>query len=175
MLEHVNKEQVRVRNNSNPVLGGQRHGAAHVSGHDANGAVQAHGKVVVLHGLDHKVKRVHGVAAHRVLGQVGHKDERRLLVVPAHDLRSLHAVDAGHVYVHEHEVSRSPGVDELQRAAQDLNVELKALLGCVAPEEVLQDLRLRWRVLNYQDLEHSRPDSVRLRYRFCHRRPSRAT
>ena len=132
-------------------------------------------KAVLPDGLELVVVCAHHIGLYGKFRRRGHKDDLHRRVVPADLPRGIDAVDAGHVYVHEHEVSRSPGVDELQRAAQDLNVELKALLGCVAPEEVLQDLRLRWRVLNYQDLEHSRPDSVRLRYRFCHRRPSRAT
>ncbi|MDD6360146.1 MAG: hypothetical protein PUG08_09330 [Parafannyhessea umbonata] len=72
--------------------------------HGLERAPHAHGEVAVAHGLDHEVQRVHLIALHGVLGEVGHEYERRRGIFLAKQLGGLHAVDAGQAYVHEDEV-----------------------------------------------------------------------
>ena len=109
--------------------------------HHAHRAAHAQGKVLVLHGLDHKVEGVHCIAAHGVLGEVGHKDDGRHRVGLSHDLGRLHAADAGQADVQEHDVRGGAALEELEGRGEHLDGERRAVLGAVAGEMRPQHVR----------------------------------
>ena len=114
VTKDVHVEHVAQAHHAQTVRGGNREALARPSLHHAHRPVHAEREVRVLHRLDHEVEGVHPIAAHRVLGEVGHEDERRLGVVGPQELGRLHAVDAGHVDVHEDEVGDMARLDELE-------------------------------------------------------------
>ena len=101
----------------------------------AHGLVHAHAEVEVGDGLDDEVERVDLVAAHGVLGEVGHKDDGGHLVVGAQEVRGLHAVDAGHLDVHEHEVEALLGELEVHGVGEAREREVEPALLRIAVEK----------------------------------------
>ena len=154
MLEDLDVDDVGQANDPQAFGGGQADGGARVSLQYTQGATHAQGEVLVAHGLEHEVERIDRVAAHGVLREVGHKNDRRRLVRLADDLRRLHAVDAGKADVEEVDVARVVALQEFEGGIEDLCLKANALLGAKARKVGAQGVGSCRVVLEYERSVH---------------------
>ena len=132
VLDDVHVEHVIEAHHADAVGRWDGNGALGRPPDHAHGTVHAKGEVIVGDGLHHEVEGVHLVPLYGVLCQVGHKHQRRLLVVAAKDLCRLHAVDARQVDVHEDQVRRVACVHELHRRGEHGHGKRETPLCCIA-------------------------------------------
>ena len=78
---------------------------AAAAGENAQRLVYEREKRSALDGFDDEIERVHGIAAYGVLPHVRHENEQDERIDGAQLFRRAHAVEVGHLYVHEHNVA----------------------------------------------------------------------
>lgn len=139
-----------------PVLSRNDDGAVRAAGHLAHGAVKVHGEPGKRGRLHQKAQRVHLVAAHGVLGQVGHEDDARGAALRAQQLGGLHAVDAGQLNVEQADVVAAARVQELEGCGYHVDVKRDPSCRLEAPHEGKQRVCRVLLVLHYEQAGHVR-------------------
>ena len=132
-------DQIRYRHPDDLVLSLQHDIHPSPPRREINGALQLVRKIVIVHRLYHKVYGIDLITSYGILRHVRDKYDPRRLIRPAHLVRRLKPVHAGHLDIKKNDIKIRPEpFQKLQAPREEFRPDLRSCLLLVTLQELIK-------------------------------------